>query len=348
MQRRQLLWYISYYIGGKQFKRKIGPNKKLAEQVLHDVELKQVKKEYLGIYEEKKIRFTDFAQEYLTFAKSTKASSTYAGTVREMHCLTRAFDDCLPKLTTAMIEKYKVQRSQQIKAATVNRELALLKHMLTKAVEWECLKSNPAKPVKLLKEPPGRLRYLEPEEIERLLENCEDPQLPHLRPIVVTALHTGMRLGEILGLRWENIDLRHGLITVTKTKNNERKTIPINDTLHEELSQLPKHLSSPYLFCHPDGAHILRIDRSFHSALKRAGIEGFRFHDLRHTCASHLAMRGQPLETIGVLLGHKDPKMTKRYAHLSPTSLKAAVTTLENLRPRTIQEQALETRKVQG
>jgi integrase len=265
-----------------------------------------------------------------------------------MQRLTRAFDKYLPKLTTAMIEQYKIQRSQQVKPATVNRELSLLKHMLAKAVEWGYLKSNPAKPVKLLKEPPGRLRFLELEEIERLLENCEDPQVPYLRPIVVTALHTGMRLGEILGLRWENIDLRHRLITIAKTKNNERKTIPINETLHEELNQIPKYVTSPYLFCHPDGARILRIDRSFRSALKRAGIEWFRFHDLRHTFASHLAMHGQPLETIGALLGHKDPKMTKRYAHLSPASLKAAVTTLENLRARTIQEQAREARKAQG
>jgi integrase len=82
--------------------------------------------------------------------------------------------------------------------------------------------------------------------------------------------------------------------------------------------------------------------------MKQAGIEGFRFHDLRHTFASHLAMRSVPLEIIGSLLGHKDPKMTKRYSHLSPASLKAAVTTLQDLRPRTIQEQAVETEKAQG
>lgn len=163
-----------------------------------------------------------------------------------------------------------------------------------------------------------------------------------LRPIIVTALHTGMRLGEILGLRWENVDLGHRLITITKTMNNERKTSPINETLYMELSRLPRYASAPYLFCHQDGARILRIDRAFHSAEKRAGIDGFRFHDLCHAFASHLAMRGQPLETIGALLGHKDRKMTERYTHFSPVSLNAAVNTLENLRPRIVQEQALE------
>jgi site-specific recombinase XerC len=174
------------------------------------------------------------------FAKGTKATSTYAGNVREAQRLVRAFDGYLSKLTTAMIEKYKVQRSQHVKPATVNRELALLKHMLTKAVEWGYLKNSPGKSVRLLKEPPGRLRYLEAEQIEHLLDNCDDPQVPYLRPIVKMALHTGMRLGEILGLRWDDIDLKRRLITITKTKNNERKTIPINDALYEELNRLPR------------------------------------------------------------------------------------------------------------
>jgi integrase len=262
-------WYINYRIHGKQYKRKIGPNKKLAEQVLMDIELKQAKGDYLGVYEEKKIPFADFAREYLAFAESTKAPSTYAGNVREMQRLMRVIDGYLPKLTTAILEKYKVQRSQEVKAGTVNRELALLKHMLTKAVDWGYLKQNPARAVKLLKEPPGRLRYLEAEDIQRLLEACDDPQTPYLRPIVIVALHTGMRLGEILGLRWGDLDLRHRLISITRTKNNERKAIPINEILYKELVNLPRHVASPYLFCHADGTRILRIDRSFYSALAR-------------------------------------------------------------------------------
>jgi integrase len=342
-------WYINYRVNGKRYKRRIGPNKKLAEQVLMDIEVKKAKGEHLGSHDEKEIMFVEFAEEYLRFARGTEAPSTYAGNVKEMQRLLRSFESYLSKLTTAQIEKYKITRGEGVTPATVNRELALLKHMLTKAVEWGYLKNNPAKPVKLLKEPPGRLRYLEADEIERVLDNCgHDPRAPYLGPIVLMALHTGMRLGEIVGLRWDDIDLKHRLISITKTKNNERKTIPINDILYEELSRLPRHVTSPYLFCHPDGARILRVDRSFHGALKRAGIDKFRFHDLRHTFASHLAMRGIPLETIGALLGHKDPKMTKRYAHLSPASLKAAVTTLQDLRQGTKREHTVDTKKAQG
>jgi integrase len=134
-------------------------------------------------------------------------------------------------------------------------------------------------------------------------------------------------------------------ISIAKTKNNERKTIPINDVLYGELTQIPRHMTSPCQFHHPDGTRLWRIDRSFHHAMTRADIEGFRFHDLRHTHASHLAMRGVPLETIGALLGHKDLKMTKRYAHLSPASLRSAVASLEHLQVGTIREHSVESQQ---
>jgi integrase len=163
---------------------------------------------------------------------------------------------------------------------------------------------------------------LEAEQIERLLDNCDDPQVPYLRPIVMMTLHTGMRLGEILGLRWDDMDLKRRLITVTKTKNHARKTIPINDVLYEELNRLPRHVASPHLFCHSDSPRFLRIDRSFHHALKRANIDEFRFHDLRHTFGSHLTMRGLSPETIGALLGHRDLKMTNAMPICHPPHLR--------------------------
>ena len=126
----------------------------------------------------------------------------------------------------------------------MNRELALLKHLCTKAVEWGYLKANPLKSVKFLKEPPGRLRYLTREEMDPLLDACS----PHLRPIVVTALNTGMHKSEILGLTWQDIDFGARTITVRQTKNNEPRVIPMNRTLYEELRQLPHYLHSAYVF----------------------------------------------------------------------------------------------------
>jgi integrase len=181
------------------------------------------------------------------------------------------------------------------------------------------------KPVKFLKEPPGRLRYLTREEMEALIAACPS----HLKPIVVVATHTGMRKAETLGLKWQDIDLAMKTITVRQTKNNEPKVIPINHTLHAELQRVPRRLHSDYVFCNATGEPYDEVKRSFNTACRKAGIKDFRFHDLRHTFASHLVMNGINLKTVQHLLGHKDIRMALRYAHLSREHLQAAVGTLD-------------------
>ena len=239
--------------------------------------------------------------------------------------LLAAFPDYLSVITPKAIEEYKSQRLQKVKPATVNRELALLKHMFTKAIEWAYVKENPAKGVKLLREPPGRVRYLTPEELSRLLDACA----PHLQPIVLMGVHTGMRVQEILTLTWPQVDARKRLITLAKTKNHERRIIPLNDQALEVLRTLPRHVESLYVFCDQQGRPYQRIVKGFRQACKRADISDFRFHDLRHTFASHLVMRGVPLRTVQELLGHKTGQMTLRYTHLSTPHLQEAVTILE-------------------
>jgi integrase len=318
-------WYIDYRINGRRFKRRIGPNKKVAEQVLMDVEVKKAKGDYLGIHEVKKILFTDCLDEYLTWAQVNKAPNTFAMNRFYADRLREAFTGYLSALTAKQVENYKVKRRATVSPATVNRELALVKHMCTKAVEWGYLKATPLRLVKFLKEPPGRLRYLTREEMGLLVEACS----PHLRPIVVTALNTGMRKSEILGLKWQDIDFGAKTITIHQTKNNEPRVIPMNQTLYDELHQLPRGLHTPYVFCHENGERYDEVKRSFTSACRKAGIMDFRFHDLRHTFASHLVMNGINLKTVQYLLGHKDIRMTLRYAHLSGEHLQAAVGTLD-------------------
>ena len=151
------------------------------------------------------------------------------------------------------------------------------------------------------------------------------------KPIVTVALHTGMRRGEILNLRWEQIDLQHYFILLDKTKNGTRREIPINSTLEELFKNLPRGFESKYVFVNKDGKPYRDIKRSFHAALKRAGICDFRFHDCRHTTASHLVMAGIDLTTVKELLGHKDIKMTLRYAHLAPGHKRKAVQVLDRI-----------------
>ncbi len=244
-------WYIDYYFRGRRKRRKIGPSKKLAEQVLKDVQVKLAKGEYLGVHEQKKVTFGEFAQRYLDFCKASKAWSTYKrrDKVSVEHLKTAFEGKYLFEITPRMVDEYKAKRLGDVAPATVNREVACLKHMYTKAVEWNFATANPVRAVKLLKEPPGRLRYLSPEEANRLLEACAG----YLKSIIITALNTGMRKGEILALRWADVDLANRKITVKKAKNNEIRVIPINRTLYGELAALAEKPVGAYVFCNADG-----------------------------------------------------------------------------------------------
>lgn len=146
-----------------------------------------------------------------------------------------------------------------------------------------------------------------------------------------TALNTGMRKGEILSLKWDHVDLKHGFILLDITKNGERREIPINTTLRHSLQGLTRRLDVPFVFFDDNTRKpFCDIKRSFHTALRRAGIRDFRFHDLRHTFASHLVMAGVDLTTVSRLLGHKSLTMTLRYAHLAPSHMVKAVEILDN------------------
>ena len=222
------------------------------------------------------------------------------------------------------------------KPATVNRLIATLKHMFTKAVEWEMVEEGTLKRIrkaKFLEENNRRLRYLSKEECHSLINACD----AHLRPIVVAAINTGMRKSEILNLTWERVDLKHGFILLDHTKNGERREIPINGTLKDTLTELfhgtkdrPRRIDVPYVFYDPATCKAYKdIKRSFHSACKRAKITNFHFHDTRHTFASHLVMVGVDLTTVKELLGHKHLTMTLRYAHLAPSHKVKAVDILD-------------------
>jgi integrase len=140
-----------------------------------------------------------------------------------------------------------------------------------------------------------------------------------LRPLLIVALHTGLRRSELFALTWQDVDVKQEVIRVVHTKNGERREIPMTDTLRATVQQLPRRLASDYVFPGKTGRGLVDVRKRFRRALQEAGIEGFVFHDLRHTFASHLVMAGVALVTVKEFLGHKDLKMTLRYAHLAPT-----------------------------
>ena len=199
-----------------------------------------------------------------------------------------------------------------------------MKCLFNKAIAWSRYSGkNPVKGIKLFKEQP-RLRFLEKEEIFKLLANCDE----HLKPIVLVALHTGMRKGEILNLKWHDIDFKRDIAYLYQTKNEESREIRINNEVKSTLLKVKKHPDSSYVFCNKNGEPYGDIKKSFFTACKKSGIiknSSFRFHDLRHTFASHLVMSGVDLNTVRELLGHKTLDMTLRYSHLSPDHKKRAV-----------------------
>jgi integrase len=205
--------------------------------------------------------------------------------------------------------------------ATVVRYLAALSHCLSVAVkEYQWLEDSPLRKVSKPQEPRGRVRFLSDEERAALLRECQASANPYLYPVVVLALSTGMRAGEIMSLEWRDVDLARGWLTLRETKNGERRGVPLAGValeLMKEHARTRRRLDTPLLWpgVHPTKPMDLR--QPWEKALKRAGIEDFRFHDLRHSAASYLAMNGASLNEIAAVLGHKTLAMVQRYAHLS-------------------------------
>ncbi|MGO9612819.1 MAG: tyrosine-type recombinase/integrase [Dissulfurispiraceae bacterium] len=274
--------------------------------------------------------FNGLVLEYTKWAERQKSFNSKISFIRELSGLFGNFP--LRRFNTMLIEQYQSEKIQKgYKPATINRLIATLSHMFTKAIEWDMVEEETLKRiriVKLLPENNKRLCYLSKEECQTLLYNCD----AHVKPIVITAMNTGMRQGKILNLKWDNVDLRHGFISLNQeqTKNAERKEIPINHTLRAALQGVTRRVDIAYVFYdNASGKPCRDAKRSFKAALKRSGITDFKFHDLRHTFASHLVMAGVDLTAVKELLGHKDIKMTLRYAHLAPSRKLKAVDMLD-------------------
>lgn len=202
--------------------------------------------------------------------------------------------------------------------------MALLKNLFNKAIGWGKCEHNPVTGIKQFKES-HRIRYLTKEEEEKLRYFFP----PEYWPWVEIALHTGFRQSEQFELRWENVDFQIKVITIPDSKNGEVRYVPMNDKVVKIFRSLPSRLKGPWVFPSanwhtPKDPHNF-TQRIFLPAVRKAGIDDFRWHDLRHTFASRLVMKGTDLRTVQDLMGHKTITMTQRYAHLSPEHQREAV-----------------------
>ncbi len=329
-QNKNGVYYIDYRILGKRHRRIVGTNKKLAENVLSKIRVAIIEKKYFDILENKKISFEEMSHEY--FERHSKVNKrSWSSDKSGLKRLCLFFKNKLvTEISPQLLEDYKIKRlNDGVAKATINRELALIKNIFTKAVEWNKISNNPTKSVKLFKENNKRTRFLEKGELKMLIDNCEEP----LKSIVFFAVNTGMRLSEILNLVWDDIDFSRGSIRVRNTKNSEDRFVPVNTNLRNMLEERKNNnFSKAYVFCNTrsDRFRIFTISHRFAEVIKKCGIKDFRFHDLRHTFASHLVMSGADIVTVKELLGHKTLEMTMRYSHLSPDFKKSTIELLSN------------------
>ncbi|KJV07021.1 tyrosine-type recombinase/integrase [Methylocucumis oryzae] len=205
--------------------------------------------------------------------------------------------------------------------ATVVRYMAALSHAFTIAVnEWQWLEDSPMRKVKKPKEPKGRVRWLDDGERSKLLIACKESSNRWLYLCVILALSTGMRQGELMGLQWQDVNLKDGFLILHETKNGERRRVPLTGHAlmllreHAKVRRLDTSLLFP---SKSDPAKPIDLTKPWRNALKLAEINDFHWHDLRHCTASYLAMNGASLAEIAEVLGHKTLNMVKRYAHLS-------------------------------
>jgi len=341
---RGAVYGIDYYMGGKRHREIVGKLLDEARAKLEEMRARAKRGDYVSLSRQRKATFDELIAKYVetekgrpSFDRSRKyflfrenGEERVPGPIWEFFRGRR-----LATIGPYDLEEFKRRRMEALlpsgksrSAASVNRELAILRHMFSKAVEWGMMAENPFKRFRrsiFLEERNDRCRYLTEDEIHRLLTACP----PYLRNIVQGALLTGLRKGDLLDLRWADIDLERRILYYTEQKKGGKRGVKVlNNDLLELLQRIPQN-GSEYIFTGPDGKPIKDCKRAFQSALRKADIEDFRFHDLRHTSASYLVMRGASMKAVQAHLGHTTVRMTERYSHLSPDFLRSEVEKLD-------------------
>ncbi|MBI3601522.1 MAG: site-specific integrase [Candidatus Omnitrophica bacterium] len=317
---------------GRQIRKMVSSYKETAERILKKIETEIVEGKYLDIKKYEKIFFEDFASEYIKTHVRLELKNP-RNQEYMINCLATQFrGKYLHQIDALMIRQHMARRLRVVRPASVNREFQTLKSMFNRAIEWGMYSgSNPAVGIKNVPQNNSRCRWLTEEEQERLLSCCSNNLT---RVIILVALKTGMRWGEIVTLKWKQaacsnyVDFDNGVIFVHESlaKSQRSRHIPLSDAVRMALQGLERIPNTDYIFYNPTTLKPMgSLKRSFHTALRRAKISNFRFHDLRHTFASQLVRCGVDLYVVQKLLGHTSPKMTQRYAHLRSDQLKEAI-----------------------
>lgn len=341
----QLRWICDFYYNGERFIKtlKFAQTKKEAEQA-EALIMNQVFQQAYGFEPRPDKLFENFVVEsFLPYSEANKKS--FSNDVYICRVLVSYFRGmAVRQLTAPLIEKFKQwllakpivygtdkeKKERARSLATVNNHLRVLSKILSLAMDAELIDSNPCFRVRKFKPNNRRLRVLSDEEEVKLLTTLERNDL--IRSIVIVALNTGLRRGEIFSLKWPDVDFQRGRLIIRKTKASKERFVPINITVRELLQSLPRRLSD-YVFPSPKTVgRLTDIKKGFRGAVDLAGIENLRFHDLRHTFATRLADAGTDIYTLKEIMGHEDIKTTMIYVHASGEAGRIAVEKLDGKR----------------
>jgi len=323
---RGKVWWIRYRYNGQLIRRSIGYDKRLAEEALIAIKGDIVRGEHRLKKNSDKRLFEEMVEEYLDEKAGKRSLKRDEVSFRNL--IPEFQHKFIHTIGRQDVEDYIKKRKAKVSNATVNREIALLRHMFNIAIEKGYIGVNPANGIKRLPEAPWRHKMMFSEiEIQQLINAASS----HLKPILAFAFGTGLRKGDILNLEWEDIDFDHGIITLYMQKTGEPVEIPILPVLMDILERLRMTANeSPFIFTF-NGGKIGDIKTAFHSALRRSGLasKGYRFHDIRRTFATMLFNRGVVLTKIQRLLGHKSVLTTERYLGIKFEETRQAVMELD-------------------
>ena len=320
------VWWVKLHHSGKILQRSTGTADKVKAQEYHDrLKASLWEQERLGV----RPRYS-WQQAAGRWLEETAHKATHEQDIAKLKWLHLILGELmLDEITLDVIARIKEARLKEVgkSKSTTNRFLSLVRAILKRAVdEWDWLEKAPK--VKLFKESEGRIRFITPEQVQALLR-----ELPaHQQDMVLFALQTGLRQSNVVKLEWLQVNLEQGHMWVNAAQSKNRKPIavPLNrEALAVLHRQLGKHPARVFTFA---GQPIANANtRAWRNALKRAGIEDFRWHDLRHTWASWHRMRGTPTHELQQLGGWRTGAMVERYAHLAPDHLANAAARLDSV-----------------
>ena len=334
---RRNRWWIRYRFNGELIRKPIGKDRQLAEAAMAEIRLEITRGRHEERARNERMTFEEMADEYLELKESEEKRSIRCDRLAVAKLKGEFGKAWLHEISKERVEAYfrreRVAISNKTKkrfaGSSLNRRLAILKCVFGVAVAKGYIRDNPVKGVKKAKEPPWRRKFVFSEEELQALVNAASP---HMRPILAIAAGTGLRKGDILRLRWDQVDFRANVITLYQQKTEEPIEIPMFFLTRETLLKLKATAGRvPFVLTY-QGRGIGNCRTAFQGALKRSGLaaKGYHFHDLRRTFATMLYNRGVALTKIQMLLGHRSILTTERYLGIKYRETAEAIEVLDS------------------